>query len=637
MAPSRGKPQWLARMDWYWRSMSVLPLIRRRSLLAGWAGSVISGAVICLQRAEAEAYGANSGAQSGPSRYPVVAQRSDSGPAGALRSPVFEYVSLKDFGAAGDGVTNDSISVQLAFDQCIRQNKALYVPPGTYLLDSAAGGVGTPIQLNFTSNGQSLRVFGKGRGLSIFKEKSGSVAAGGRYTRMFFLNLDASWQIDEISWADLSFDKNGASNGPERSRYGWEQSHVISIASSVWGKITPYIKTLSFVRTECIDKVGAFVNVSTQMAMGKVVVEDFRESKFSALFGERGDFEITTWCENITFNKVKARFVQTEPVRGYEAGVGKRKAYYFSDCDIGTIQLSEPDWAADYVKAEFTNVTCRHDFSTRGVSVNFSGGEMTWNVESWAKFGAFDGTTIRTKYDSASNAVRPIYVKRIAAYKQHWLFLKCRFIPNTDSTRNVNGRAIGRETQAKTGYLDDVIYEIRNCWFDPRFEGIGVWYGTGSANITGSTLNCWGEFGLQIGAFSTYASELILGPSNDYSGMAAPKVGFRRGNSKWRFEWRDTITLVDYQIAQSGIAPIDPCYVVRPTIMSDTSPATTNQLFFKGDRVYRPDREASKGVIGWECTMQGRPGIWKEIVANRAASSGLKVNLARSPVPLLKL
>lgn len=77
-------------------------------------------------------------------------------PAGAnavarsVESKLRESVSVKDFGAVGDGVTNDTTSIKNAADYCVANNRSLYFPAGTYII--------TPNQVNV----QTIEVFGNG-------------------------------------------------------------------------------------------------------------------------------------------------------------------------------------------------------------------------------------------------------------------------------------------------------------------------------------------------------------------------------------------------------------------------------------------------------------------------------------------
>ena len=45
-------------------------------------------------------------------------------------------VNVKDFGAVGDGVTDDTAAIQAALDHVAANGGTLYFPAGTYLSDS---------------------------------------------------------------------------------------------------------------------------------------------------------------------------------------------------------------------------------------------------------------------------------------------------------------------------------------------------------------------------------------------------------------------------------------------------------------------------------------------------------------------
>jgi parallel beta-helix repeat protein len=68
-------------------------------------------------------------------------------------------VNVKDFGATGDGTTNDAVNLQSAINAAVAAGKDLYIPEGEYNCGS------TTLTL-----GGSIRVFGAGAGQTVLKK-----------------------------------------------------------------------------------------------------------------------------------------------------------------------------------------------------------------------------------------------------------------------------------------------------------------------------------------------------------------------------------------------------------------------------------------------------------------------------------
>lgn len=72
-----------------------------------------------------------------------------------------DTISVKDFGAVGDGVTDDTVAIQAAIDAASN----VYVPTGTYLISDPG---------LYTKDG--LRIYGDGKTKSIFQKKSNTTS-----------------------------------------------------------------------------------------------------------------------------------------------------------------------------------------------------------------------------------------------------------------------------------------------------------------------------------------------------------------------------------------------------------------------------------------------------------------------------
>jgi hypothetical protein len=101
-----------------------------------------------------------------------------------VESKLQDVVSVKDFGAVGDGVTNDRPALQGA----LNTGKNVFIPSGTYLFNSS---------ISYSADNQ--RIYGDGN-KSVLKSASGS-----RY-----INTNG---FDNVSFSDLCLDGSAGTNG----------------------------------------------------------------------------------------------------------------------------------------------------------------------------------------------------------------------------------------------------------------------------------------------------------------------------------------------------------------------------------------------------------------------------------------
>lgn len=82
-----------------------------------------------------------------------------------------DFVSVKDFGAKGDGVTDDTAAIQAALDASVASvtnNKVVFLPAGDYIVST----IYIPVGASLTGDGQTMQgSYGLG---SVLRQKAGS-------------------------------------------------------------------------------------------------------------------------------------------------------------------------------------------------------------------------------------------------------------------------------------------------------------------------------------------------------------------------------------------------------------------------------------------------------------------------------
>ena len=137
-------------------------------------------------------------------------------------------VNVLDYGAKGDGITNDSAAFRTAIDYCVSNNLVLQVPPGIFMVDSQTLRI-------YIAAGKSCIIRGSGRN-SIIKRIDKSITANHQQMIRFFAQ---EGDIESIDISNLSFDGNARGNPlPDGAgNYHWEHCAVMRISGSLSGQI----------------------------------------------------------------------------------------------------------------------------------------------------------------------------------------------------------------------------------------------------------------------------------------------------------------------------------------------------------------------------------------------------------------
>jgi len=116
-----------------------------------------------------------------------------------VQTKLRESVSVKDFGATGNGTTNDTASIQAAVNACLASGSALYVPAGKYRLTS-------PINVALYTGvpGRGLITYGEGWGSQFIVDHTGTG---------FYVTCSPSFGFYQAVFQDLYFTDGTSSPG----------------------------------------------------------------------------------------------------------------------------------------------------------------------------------------------------------------------------------------------------------------------------------------------------------------------------------------------------------------------------------------------------------------------------------------
>ncbi len=151
-----------------------------------------------------------------------------------------DVVSVKDFGAVGDGVTDDTVAIRAAISACGTSGQALYFPTGTYIVNNQTGDT-TSGTLGILYVNKAIRMFGDGQSRTRIQIGTVGTAFGLMYMDVTGGTAWPGMLIGpgnfDMSLSDMTLDANGADKWAlyVRGQYTHVQNVALVRASGTGG------------------------------------------------------------------------------------------------------------------------------------------------------------------------------------------------------------------------------------------------------------------------------------------------------------------------------------------------------------------------------------------------------------------
>ncbi len=484
-------------------------------------------------------------------------------------------VNLKaDFLALGDDSTDDWDAIQACVDHCLQTGNAMYVPSGRYVMDPTQHG-NQPVRLdNLTANGQGLKVYGDGAGASVFVEADGATEVVGRYTKMFYFYSGISgpfgYDAGDFVFEDVGFDKNSSSNAAPPTPYAWEQAHAVAFN----GNGTLVTNSVTFNRCGFFNKIGAYINHSGGNSVQRFEVTNITFGEMvedKAVWGERGDLELSGANGINVVDGVVANFMQIEPVAAMKSSATNVRTTFISNSSIDTIQFGESATLrfgdSQYSTLYLNNVVCEKELSLRNVNafvdnstVNLS---ASWNSPRTLRC---SNSTILLDYDPVTNSVKPVIIRLHAGHTdglaEAYFSNGCEFKINAESVApGCTGYAI--KGLRAVNNVDTVKVYIDHCEFDERLYGSVDGYGHGLFRVTNSQI-AGHKYGVAAGGYSVYGSNVQL-IDNDFSRCTNRWVRIYQNNALWQLQIPGDYLTSEFSMIATGSTGTAG-YNIQPTL-----------------------------------------------------------------------
>lgn len=399
-----------------------------------------------------------------------------------------DAVSVKDFGAVGDGVTFDTAAIKAACDYAIANDKSVYVPAGVYLCTYNV------LTFNFTASpSKRFVMFGDGA-TSVLKMGDGLMTASFRR----FFDLAPTVDMEHIELNGLVFDNNARGSTPPPTPFAYEQSHTIRFASAA-GTVT---KLLRYHNVIVKDPVADGMNNQGDGEVYNWIISNCSEI-------DRTRKRRSIQCSRLVNNLTITGFTVSAP-SDEEGGIEQEppvaasaipRRVYITNCNVSILDLAGDNYGSAQTTMFVSNTIARKWAVFSGATYHIdncdiklettSGRFVTPNINSTAS-----NTIFRHPYNATTGAISTLLIDGTylspSTEAAGFSFNNCKFLIDYDGALPVPavGEMVGNDAALPIASLSRFVVKIENCYFDPRAQKSVNGYRNGTWILTNNTYAC---------------------------------------------------------------------------------------------------------------------------------------------------
>ena len=408
------------------------------------------------------------------------------------------WVNIKEFGAVGDGETNDTTAVFNAIKHCIDTNGNLFVPPGVFMIDAGV--------MKFTiTNGLSFSIQGVGK-QSAFKVNDGTIS---NWSEVFSFRIRTIYQSIDIS--NLSIDNNASGSDAPINNYDFEQSHTFRLTVDEGFELGSIIYNNVLVKDPVADGfnnsgtglVKLFKVVNCQELDRNRVRSSIQFSHIPLLVFVDNFSGHSIESEDLTKDKIGSLQINNATIERLDIDTGPRYDVFLNNVTVS--------------RETFFN-RCKVMIVNSYLKVNTNG---RWN--GLTRQSKITSSEILIPYDVEKNTITGLNLKHNITVDTDVTFDNCDFIIDYQGDINPSGWLITDDTAYSETNTEKNIKRFTNCRFDERAENSIRAYRNGEwelkNNVYGGSVSA-----IDIGASSGFYAKLTV-DGGDFSKVSGSAFG----------------------------------------------------------------------------------------------------------------